>query len=72
MRVAVKTASDMYLWTAKQIYKNPFIVYDIQIKPTWDRVILKGIKNCFSVYLSFNSGITSREFTEFSSSNNNS
>jgi len=63
MRVAVKTASDMYLWTAKQIYKNPFIVYDIQIKPTWDRVILKGIKNCFSVYMSFNSGITSREFT---------
>ena len=62
MRVAVKTASDMYLWTAKQIYKNPFIVYDIQIKPTWDRVILKGIKNCFSVYMSFNSGITSREF----------
>ena len=62
MRVAVKTASDMYLWTAKQIYKNPFIVYDMQIKPTWDRVILKGIKNCFSVYLSFNSGITSREF----------
>ena len=63
MRVAVKTASDMYLWTAKQIYKNPFIVYDVQIKPTWDRVILKGIKNCFSVYLSFNSVITSREFT---------
>ena len=62
MRIAVKTASDMYLWTAKQIYKKPFIVYDIQIKPTWDRVILKGIKNCFSVYLSFNSGITSREF----------
>ena len=62
MRVAVKTASDMYLWTAKQIYKNPFIVYDMQIKPTWDRVILKGIKNCFSVYLSFNSGIASREF----------
>jgi phytoene synthase len=62
MRVAVKTASDMYLWTAKQIYKNPFIVYNMQIKPTWDRVILKGIKNCFSVYLSFNSGIASREF----------
>ena len=54
MRIAVKTASDMYLWTAKQIYKKPFIVYDIQIKPTWDRVILKGIMNCFSVYLSFN------------------
>jgi phytoene desaturase len=48
--------------SVKKYFKNPFIVYNMQIKPTWDRVILKGIKNCFSVYLSFNSGITSREF----------
>ena len=56
MRVAVKTASDMYLWTATKIYKNPFIVYDLQIKPKRHNVILNGIKNFFSVYLSFGTG----------------
>ena len=40
MRIAVKTASDMYLWTAKEIYKNPFIVYDMKIKPSWTKVCL--------------------------------
>ena len=50
MRIAVKTASDMYLWTAKEIYKNPFIVYDLKIKPSWTKVILKGLRNTFQAY----------------------
>ena len=50
MRIAVKTASDMYLWTAKEIYKNPFIVYDLKIKPTWTKVLLNGIKNTINAY----------------------
>jgi len=50
MRIAVKTASDMYMWTAKEIYKNPFIVYDLKIKPTWPKVILNGLKNMLNVY----------------------
>ena len=62
MRIAVKTASDMYLWTATEIYKNPFIVYDTQIKPTWHQVILNGMKNFFSVYLSF--GTSVRKFPQ--------
>ena len=53
MRIAVKTASDMYLWTAKEIYKNPFIVYDLKIKPTWTKVLLNGIKNTIKVYNPF-------------------
>jgi len=28
MRVAVKTASDMYMWTATKIYKNPFLEFE--------------------------------------------
>ena len=51
MRIAVKTASDMYLWTAKEIYKNPFIVYDLKIKPTWSKVILNGLKNMINAYI---------------------
>ena len=50
MRIAVQTASDMYMWTAKEIYKNPFIVYDLKIKPTWSKVILNGLKNMINAY----------------------
>ena len=50
MRIAVQTSSDMYMWTAKEIYKNPFIVYDLKIKPTWSKVLLNGLKNAFRVY----------------------
>ena len=50
MRIAVKTASDMYLWTAKEIYKNPFIVYDLKIKPSWSKVLLNGLKNTMQAY----------------------
>ena len=50
MRIAVKTASDMYLWTAKEIYKNPFIVYDMKIKPSWTKVLLNGLKNTIRAY----------------------
>ena len=54
MRIAVKTASDMYLWTAKEIYKNPFIVYDLKIKPTWTKVLLNGLRNTVNAYNPFN------------------
>ena len=50
MRIAVKTASDMYLWTAKEIYKNPFIVYDLKIKPSWSKVLFSGLKNTLRAY----------------------
>ncbi len=52
MRVPVKTASDMYLWTATEIYKNPFIVYDVKIKPSRGKVLLSGIRNLISTYFS--------------------
>jgi len=54
MRVPVKTASDMYLWTANEIYKNPFIVYDAKIKPSRSKVLFNGIKNLISTYFSIN------------------
>ena len=31
--IPVKTASEMYNWTAGQIYKNPFVVYNKKVKP---------------------------------------
>lgn len=31
--IPIKTASEMYNWTAEQIYKDPFILYKIKVKP---------------------------------------
>ncbi len=42
---AIKTAADMYKWTAKQIEKNPSIIFQKKVKPSKTRVILTGIKN---------------------------
>jgi phytoene synthase len=41
-RVPVKTAADMYRWTARQIEKDPFIVYRKIVKPSCWR-ILSGV-----------------------------
>jgi phytoene synthase len=44
-RIPIKTASDMYNWTAREIYKNPSIVFIKKVKPHPFRVILQFIKN---------------------------
>ncbi|GAB4159773.1 MAG: phytoene/squalene synthase family protein [Candidatus Dojkabacteria bacterium] len=44
-RNAIKTASDMYNWTAKQIAKDPFIIYSQKVKPSKLYVLSTGIKN---------------------------
>lgn len=42
-RVALKTAVDMYNWTATSIAKNPFIVLDKKIKPSKIRVVGRAL-----------------------------
>jgi phytoene synthase len=42
--IAVKTASEMYKWTAKQIYKDPFIVYSKKVKPSRLKIFLQALK----------------------------
>ena len=64
MRIAVKTASDMYLWTAKEIYKNPFIVYDMKIKPSWTKVLLNGLKNAIRAYNPLGKTDSSKSFAK--------
>lgn len=44
-RAAVKTAGDMYDWTARTIAKNPFVVYERKVKPKRSRIVLRGIGN---------------------------
>lgn len=47
--IPIKTASDMYNWTARVIENNPLIVYDIQVKPPKILIILTVIKNAFTL-----------------------
>ncbi|HTY13190.1 MAG TPA: phytoene/squalene synthase family protein [Candidatus Omnitrophota bacterium] len=41
--VPVKTAAEMYAWTAREIKKDPFIIYRKAVKPTWGRIIGRAI-----------------------------
>lgn len=43
--IPIKTAADMYTWTAKMIERNPPSVYSKKIKPTRGRIILSALKN---------------------------
>jgi len=43
--ISIKTASEMYHWTAEQIAHHPFIVYDMKVKPMISKIILTVIFN---------------------------
>lgn len=43
--VPIKTAADMYKWTAQQIYNRPEVVYEKKVKPTRARIYAQGLKN---------------------------
>ena len=40
----------------KSFIRNSINIGNVKIKPKWHKVILNGIKNFFSVYLSFGTG----------------
>jgi len=43
--IQIKTASDMYKWTIKQIKEDPFVVYKRKVKPNKLRVFSQIIRN---------------------------
>lgn len=43
--IPVKTASEMYNWTASQIYRYPFIVYTKKVKPMIKHIITTTLLN---------------------------
>jgi phytoene synthase len=47
--ICIKTAADMYDWTARQIEKNPLVVFDRKVKPSRSRIIGKAIINMFNL-----------------------
>ncbi len=42
--IPIKTASEMYSWTARRIEKDPFIVYRTKVKPSRARIYAAGIR----------------------------
>lgn len=46
-RIPIKTASDMYGWTAHRIWANPFLVFEGQLKPSKSRILLQALGNLF-------------------------
>jgi phytoene synthase len=43
--IPIKTASDMYGWTARRIEHDPLVVYARKVKPPKFRIMLQVIKN---------------------------
>jgi phytoene synthase len=43
--IPIKTASEMYKWTAKQINNNPFIIYHRKVKPLVPRIIVTALQS---------------------------
>jgi len=43
--ISVKTAMDMYQWTAEQILKHPLIVYEWKVKPLISQIVSKVFIN---------------------------
>jgi phytoene synthase len=44
-RVPIKTAADMYWWTAQRIEKRPLVVFDEKVKPSRGRIFLRIARN---------------------------
>jgi 15-cis-phytoene synthase len=48
----IKTASDMYKWTAKQIEKDPFVVYQRKVKPSIPQIVSNVLTNSIRLGIS--------------------
>jgi 15-cis-phytoene synthase len=48
LRIPIETAVDNFNWTALQIRRNPFIVYEKKVKPAKLRVVIKGLSKTLS------------------------
>jgi len=43
--ISIKTASEMYHWTAEQIAHHPYIIYDTKVKPMISKILLTVLSN---------------------------
>jgi phytoene synthase len=43
--IPIRTASDMYQWTAERIYRDPLVVFQKKVKPSIPRIVVQIIAN---------------------------
>lgn len=43
--IPIRTASDMYHWTAQRIYRDPLVVYQKKVKPSIPRIVVQIAAN---------------------------
>ena len=48
--IPIKTASDMYRYTAKVIYRDPFVIYRKKVKPSIFRILFQTLLNVIEIY----------------------
>jgi phytoene synthase len=48
--IPIRTASDMYRYTAGEIYKDPFIIYRKKVKPSIFRIFFRALLNVIEIY----------------------
>ncbi len=48
-RIPIMTAADMYCWTARQIMREPMIVFERRVKPSKFRILRKGVAHTLGV-----------------------
>ncbi len=51
-RIPIQTASDMYLWTARQLIADPFVVFRRKVKPQSIQVVARVLYNFWKIGLS--------------------
>ena len=45
LRIPIRTAADMYEWTAGRIEADPFVVHGRKVRPSAGRIVSRGIRN---------------------------
>ncbi len=48
-RTSIRTAANMYVWTAQQIELDPSIVWSRKVKPSKNRIVLEYVKNLLTL-----------------------
>ncbi|MDD3803858.1 MAG: phytoene/squalene synthase family protein [bacterium] len=48
--IPIRTASDMYRYTASEIYRDPFVIYRRKVKPSVFRILVRTFLNVIDIY----------------------
>lgn len=47
--IPIKTASEMYKWTGRKIHQNPFMIYELKVKPMVSQIVINTLVNIVDV-----------------------